>query len=213
MFVIFGILVEHFSSADILPILRTTYTAFDLATKQDDGILLPTLTDIISKTEKHNLIQIKNILPIYKGNEYVKEIIQKIITLSEMQVNTTIQHLIAKNVLTTADIKTLNNKISITYILGCDKIKGSYTIQQSINTNNDIVNTTLENIILNVNICFDYFYIKSLPNYVQQITVHELGHYMYYFKDTNPQLFVQKCRKKNKMICSKKDFISSYAQS
>lgn len=211
---IFGILLEHYSSAGVTPILRATYTAFDLATKEDDHIIMPMLDDMINRSNLNlnNLIQIKNILPIYEGNDYVKEITQKIITLSEIQVNTTIKNLIEKNVLTVQDLANLNNNISIKYLLGCDKTRGSYTIQQSENIIGDIRDTTLENITLNVNICFDYSYIQDLPKYVQQITAHELGHYVYYFKDTNPQSFEQKCRNGKKTICPKKDFISKYAQ-
>lgn len=212
MIAIFGILIQHFSSADITPILRFTYTAFDLATKEDDGVIMPVLDTMINKSETHNLIQVNNVLPAYEGNDYVKGVTQKIITLSEMQVNMTLQGLLEKDVLNTEDLANLDNKISIKYVLGCDKTKGSYTIQQSINTNNHTTTTALENIILNVNICFDYSYIKNLPSYIQQITAHELGHYVYYFKDTHPQSFEQKCRKGNKMICQKKGFISKYAQ-
>lgn len=213
---ILGIYLQHFTSAKILPILRVTYTAFDLAIMKDDGILVPILDDMIKEGNlgsKHSLVQINTIPPIYEGNDYIKKVTQKISILSQIQINKMFESLVEKGILTTEDLANLHNKIDIRYLLGCDKTKWSYTIQQSTDEINHITNNTLENITLNVNVCFNLAYIQNLPTYIKQISAHELGHYIYYFKDKAPQIFEKICRRDNKTICSNNKFMSNYAKS
>ncbi|MEI6672657.1 MAG: hypothetical protein WCL02_04970 [bacterium] len=46
--------------------------------------------------------------------------------------------------------------------------------------------------------------------------LHELGHFIYYFKDTDPNTFEKNCRnttgKVIKNICTRDQFVSSYVQ-
>jgi hypothetical protein len=47
--------------------------------------------------------------------------------------------------------------------------------------------------------------------HVQQILAHELGHYIYFFKDKNPSNFSEICWDNGKMNCLPQDFVSNYA--
>ena len=48
--------------------------------------------------------------------------------------------------------------------------------------------------------------------HVQQILAHELGHYIYFFKDENPSKFSEICWDNGKMNCLPQDFVSNYAK-
>lgn len=83
------------------------------------------------------------------------------------------------------DINLLNDKIEISYVEGCGTTKGSYHMLQKV----DGSNRKLKAIKLNINLCMDTHYINNFDRYVRQIFIHELAHYLYYFKDSSYQTF------------------------
>lgn len=165
-------------------------TIFDLQENKDDEILLPTIQHTLANITWEKQITISNNYPSYKTNDYSNKLIKKITELTEILVNKTIETLIEKWKLTKSDLDNLDKKISIKYILGCGKIRWNYTIQQIINDKNETIKNIFQNITINANICFNYQYIQNLEKYIQQITAHELGHYIYYFKDANANKFI-----------------------
>lgn len=106
-----------------------------------------------------------------------------------------------------SDIKTLNNKITLNYVPNCGTTHGSYHMIQK----PDGSNKTFKQIKLNINLCHDKTYWKTLENYVRQIFIHEMAHYFYYFKDSHYSAFEKFCRKGGQNICSSTDFVSKYA--
>ncbi|MDR2416471.1 MAG: putative zinc-binding metallopeptidase [Candidatus Peribacteria bacterium] len=65
---------------------------------------------------------------------------------------------------------------------------------------------------LNINLCNEENYIKNFDRYVRQIFIHELGHYLYYFKDSTTVTFDMLCRETEESSCQDEDFVSAYAQ-
>jgi predicted SprT family Zn-dependent metalloprotease len=70
----------------------------------------------------------------------------------------------------------------------------------------------LKAILLNINLCEEASYLKNFLKYVRQIFIHELAHYLYYFKDYAPEQFDNICWKNENNLCDTNDFISTYAQ-
>lgn len=147
----------------------------------------------------------------YRNNSYSKSIHEKVVELSTNVINESIQKLQERNVLNASDIKALEKKIYVQYIPNCKKTEGYTTVQES-KVNNKRVAVNIQDINLNINICFNYQYMQNLREYIENITIHELGHYVYYIKDGNPESFERLCRKNNKIACSKNEFVSKYAQ-
>ncbi len=66
-------------------------------------------------------------------------------------------------------------------------------------------------ITLVVNLCNAPFYMNNFQAYMNHILVHELGHYVYYFKDTTHTVFDALCRKNKTNVCNGSAFVSDYA--
>lgn len=200
---------------------ETQNSVFDSINKKDDTVLWPILDEEISKAKAIDIKQQKPTMTkdllyniYYKNGTYSKTIAEKIVELSTLIINTSIQNLVDKKVLTTADMAALDKKIIVKYIPDCRKTVWSTIVEETINqSNKKRIQANVRTINLNVNICFNYQYIQNIRSYIEQITVHELGHYVYYIKDNQPESFEKICRKTNKITCPKTQFISSYAQS
>jgi Zn-dependent peptidase ImmA (M78 family) len=52
----------------------------------------------------------------------------------------------------------------------------------------------------------------ALNDYAKWLTLHELGHYLYYIKDTKAENFETICWEGDDKKCKDEDFISEYAQ-
>lgn len=206
---------------DKADLIKTQNSVFDSINRKNDTILWPLLDGQITAAKSGNNTQgkldIKNqklYATYYKDGSYSKNISEKIVQLSDIIIATSIQKLQNMRVLTPTDINTLKNKITVQYIPDCRETKWSTTVEETVEgTNNKRITVNVQNITLNVNICFNYQYIQNIKNYIEQITIHELGHYVYYIKDTTPQTFQKICRKTNKASCPKTDFFSKYSQS
>jgi predicted SprT family Zn-dependent metalloprotease len=104
-------------------------------------------------------------------------------------------------------VETLSGKVEIQYVRGCGTTHGSYHMTQR----SDGTNRKFTSIKLKINLCNQQTYVENFDRYVRQIFIHELGHYLYYFKDPNPKRFDSLCRGKGKQ-CESEDFVSSYAE-
>jgi hypothetical protein len=128
--------------------------------------------------------------------------------LVEKYLQAEIGKLIALGFLTMKDVQTLDEKIEIHYVSGCGTTRGSYHMIQK----TDGSQRKFKMIKLNVNLCNEENYLKNFDRYVRQIFIHELGHYLYYFKDTTTATFDVLCRGTGKSNCQDEDFVSAYAQ-
>ena len=52
---------------------------------------------------------------------------------------------------------------------------------------------------------------KIVEKHIQQILSHELGHYIYFFKDINPSEFFNICWENAEITCLLQEFVSDYA--
>ena len=120
------------------------------------------------------------------------------------------------NILTNNEIKTIKDKLELRFVESCGDNKGYHKINQYFGDNDILQNTTLEEIKLDISLCDSYQYIDQLNTQVKKLLLHELGHYIYYFKDTSTNVFESLCRrsdgKTTKNVCTSDEFVSSYAQ-
>lgn len=119
-----------------------------------------------------------------------------------------LKNLVNLHILTWNDLKVLDHKIEINYLSGCQKTHGSFHILQSKNTNAK----KFKMLKLNIAICQASKYQENYRNYFKQILAHELGHYIYFFRDEHSQNFDKICRSNKKNTCNKDEFYSEYAQ-
>jgi hypothetical protein len=128
--------------------------------------------------------------------------------LAEKYLQAEVGRLIALGFLSTKDIQILDEKIELNYVSGCGITRGSYHMMQK----TDGTQKKFKMIKLNINLCNEEKYIKDFDRYVRQIFIHELAHYLYYFKDTTTDNFDTLCRKNGENSCENEDFVSAYAQ-
>jgi len=105
-------------------------------------------------------------------------------------------------------LQRLQAKVELYYVQRCGTTRGSYHMTQR----TDGTERTLKQIKLSINLCSDRDYIALFPHYVRQIFIHELAHYLYYFKDRYADKFSKICRGGTEQVCQVEDFVSAYAQ-
>lgn len=106
------------------------------------------------------------------------------------------------------DLKTLNNKIEVTYQQSCDVTEWSFRVVK----NKQTWKYTFKGIKLIIAYCEKNNTPTRQKRHVQQILAHELWHYIYFFKDDNPSKFSEICWDNGKMNCLPEEFVSRYAQ-
>jgi len=83
-------------------------------------------------------------------------------------------------------------------------------------TYGDTSTTSLQSIDLHFSLCNDArlksVWDDTLRSYAKWLIVHELGHYLYYIKDTTFSVFERICWEGERNICTADDFIGEYAQ-
>lgn len=130
--------------------------------------------------------------------------------------NDAFQSLGSMNLLSNSDIQTIKDKLEVRFVSSCDKNRWYHTINQYVDDNNVVQKTTLEELKLDIWLCDSYQYIDQLEVQVQKLLIHEIGHYLYYFKDTSTKQFESICRNMSGTIkvnnCDSREFVSNYAQ-
>ncbi len=121
--------------------------------------------------------------------------------------STEVARLVSLGYLDAHDLRVLDQKIEVNYVRSCGSTKGSYHMLQS----DDGQKVLFKNIVLNINLCNLPDYRARLDEFVAQILLHELGHYLYFFKDTSIATFDQICREDGESLCQSDDFVSAYA--
>ncbi len=119
-----------------------------------------------------------------------------------------IADLININILDKDDLKILDNKIEVTYQQSCDITEWTFRVVR----NKQTWAYTFKEIKLIIAYCDKNNTPERQKRHVQQILAHELGHYIYFFKDKNPSKFSEICWDNGKMNCLPEDFVSNYAK-
>lgn len=105
------------------------------------------------------------------------------------------------------DLKTMNYKIKVTYQQSCEITEWAFRVIRNKQTGK----VTFKEIELIIAYCDRNNTPERQKRHVQQILAHELGHYIYFFKDKNPSNFSEICWDNGKMNCLPQDFVSNYA--
>jgi len=128
----------------------------------------------------------------------------------------TIKALDTMDILTTKETQKIKDKLNIGFVSSCNKIQWYHMIKQYYTDDDVLKDTTLEEIELDISLCDSYQYIDQLEWQIKKLVIHEIGHYLYYFKDTTPNIFESICWNKKwdteKKICDYEEFVSNYAQ-
>ena len=106
------------------------------------------------------------------------------------------------------DLKTMNYKIKVTYQQSCEVTEWAFRVMR----NKQTWKVSFKEIELIIAYCDKNNTPERQKRHVQQILAHELGHYIYFFKDENPSKFSEICWDNGKMNCLPQDFVSNYAK-
>ena len=128
--------------------------------------------------------------------------------LADEYIQKEIWKLLERNFLTQEDLKILDNKIVLNYNKTCANTKWAFHMLQS----SDWKQKVFKSIILNVNLCDNKSFIQNYTNYIRQIFIHEISHYIYMFRDTWTANFDKICWDTARG-CSSENFVSNYASS
>ncbi len=126
---------------------------------------------------------------------------------SENYLQEILANLVEIHILDQSDLKTLNNKIEVTYQQSCNITEWSFRVVR----NKQTWEYTFKWIKLIIAYCEKNNTPARQKRHVQQILAHELGHYIYFFKDKNPSKFSEICRDNWKINCLPEEFVSNYA--
>ena len=125
----------------------------------------------------------------------------------EQSIYKTLDLLLSKQLLNWDEIKLFNQKIKIHYTTKCQPLRGNFQL-----INNDDWSRSPKGIELLVSLCKPLPEVKSLERQLQHILTHELGHYIYFFRDKTTEKFNTICRNDKQNTCTKRDFYSNYSQ-
>lgn len=125
----------------------------------------------------------------------------------EQSIYKTLDLLLSKQLLNWDEVKLFNQKIKIHYTRKCQPLRGNFQL-----INNDDWSRSPKGIELLVSLCKPLPEVKSLERQLQHILTHELGHYIYFFRDKTTEKFNTICRNDEQNTCTKRDFYSNYSQ-
>lgn len=128
--------------------------------------------------------------------------------LTQKNLKAELKNLVQLKILSLKESKLIEEKTEISYYPGCEKAKGSFHLLQ----HQQSKDKQFKALKLSIGICQETNYLAKYRAYFKQIFAHELGHYLYFFKDRNPDAFNNICRKQRKKSCKYEEFVSSYAQ-
>lgn len=127
---------------------------------------------------------------------------------TEMYLQKIMANLVNDNILNKNDLNILNNKIQVAYQQTCDFTEWTFRAVKDLESGE----YTFKDINLIIAYCEKNNTSERQNLHIQQILAHELGHYIYYFKDQNPSEFIKICRNNGEMSCTQEWFVSDYSQ-
>jgi hypothetical protein len=170
------------------------------------------------------LKEYENILPISfalsKSEIIAKEqgdkkiIIDLLTTLMKRTILKSLSDLKKQNLLSDSDLQQFQNKISLEYINSCSNFHGSYKMKEVYTSERVLVSQQVDQMKILVNICYNYHILQDIGTLFEKIVLHELGHHMYYQKDSQHAVFESLCwsnSKTKKKECDRQAFVSDYA--
>lgn len=132
-----------------------------------------------------------------------------------LSANTALENIDDLWIFTSDEMEEIEDKIIIDFVSSCDKIRGTHKIFQYY-SEWALFDTKLQEITLTVPLCNSYQYIDQIDEQVQKLLTHEIGHYLYYFKDESRADFENICRVTEngiqENICERDNFVTSYSQ-
>ena len=192
----------------LFSILKTTQ---DLYSWEKDSKKNTNTTTQTSKaeTESHNSASSKKLdfTFIHNTNWLPDDAKKSFSESSENYLQAILADLVDINILDKNDLKTLNNKIEVTYLQSCEITEWSFRVVR----NKQTWEYTFKWIKLIIAYCEKNKTPERQKRHVQQILAHELGHYIYFFKDKNPSKFSEICWDNGKINCLPEEFVSNYA--
>jgi hypothetical protein len=133
-------------------------------------------------------------------------------TLYRTIIGDSLYHLKQDKILTQADVESIGSKIYFNYVEQCSELRGLTKVTLSRTSDNRLVDGKLTSITFNVNVCEDMSYLSGFDQHIKDLVYHELGHYIYYLKDTTTAKFESICTSGDgKNLCLRKDYASDYA--
>jgi hypothetical protein len=120
-----------------------------------------------------------------------------------------------KGIFTQVDIDRISKVTTFVFRKDCETFHGNVQIKKVSDLEGNVVDLSLERVVLYVNVCYQEYVVDQMEQIVKDLMYHELSHYIYYFKDSNPSEFEAICRQndKRKLMCGESAFPSSYAMS
>ena len=192
----------------LFSILKTTQ---DLYSWEKDSKKNTNTTTQTSKaeTESHNSASSKKLdfTFIHNTNWLPDDAKKSFSESSENYLQAILADLVDINILDKNDLKILNNKIEVTYLQSCEITEWSFRVVR----NKQTWEYTFKWIKLIIAYCEKNKTPERQKRHVQQILAHELGHYIYFFKDKNPSKFSEICWDNGKINCLPEEFVSNYA--
>ena len=188
-------------------------TPFSLTYKwfASDAFILSSFYDQATQSYKSN---ISYTIPTYKDT-YYKSLAAAIKNRTLLAIDTTIASLWDVGILTSEDTNNILPKLDVVFVSWCEKNDWYHKINEYYNGKNVLIRSSLEEVRLNIHLCKSYQYIDELKTKVPELLLHEIGHYMYTFKDLTKARFENICRKKqaNKSYttCGIQDFVTPYS--
>lgn len=188
---------------DALPIISWTIA-------KDPDLLL--LSSFYKLSDKEYNSDIEYTLPVYKDSKYNQELSKVIRNTTLKATDDAIKLLWENSILTNKEIKEIKKNLEITFNPWCGKNTGYHKINQYFDDKNKLVDVSLEKLQLNINLCKSYQYIDELSMNISKLLIHEIGHYVYNFKDQTTSSFENICRNKQSNKCQSDGFVTKYSQ-
>ena len=193
----------------LFSILKTTQDLYSWEKDVKKNTNTKDTTTETSKTESHNSATTKKLdFTFIHNTDWLPNDAKKSFSeSSENYLQEILADLVDINILDKNDLKILNNKIEVTYQQSCNITEWSFRVIR----NKQSWEYTFKWIKLIIAYCERNNTPARQKRHVQQILAHELGHYIYFFKDKNPSKFSEICWDNGKINCLPEEFVSNYA--
>ena len=162
---------------------------------------------VITKEEEHSSANYKQFTFKHDPSWLPSSVRYSFSKATEKYLQSTLADMLVRHILDDNDIKTLNNRINVSYVQSCEVTEGNFRAVKNLSTNK----VTFKDITLIISYCSSNNTAQRNERHTRQILSHELWHYIYFFKDKNPSSFSEICWNKWQINCLPSEFVSKYA--
>lgn len=199
-----------FKGENIKTLENKTETWTKEASPQKSEIPTNTTSDFLTwDNEHHSSGTKKSYITLQHDTTNLSKKEKAFADLAEESIQEVINTMVDQKLLKQEDIEKLDGAIHIQYTKTCEKTRGSFHAMKN-KSNQEM---KFKEIKLNINLCSSEGFYKHFDQYVKQILTHELGHYIYFFKDKQSENFDQICWNWKEKRCNSSGFFSRYAES